>query len=225
MYHRIVGKSERLKRLSFEFNISKHKNGGETYEKYSRILSKIDSAELLGDNIDGLASITSRRGVIMGEEEHAAMNAYFTLCFINLFEILAERFGVSVAGKGEMVARISLSDNDYIFISALSYIKNNYMRKLSLAEVAREVNLSERQLQRLLKKKLNETFSAFLSRCRINAARAALAESENMSVSLEDIAISVGFLSYVSFFNSFKAIVGVTPREYRASCSNTRKKY
>ena len=216
VYHRIIGKGESLKRLSFEFNIFALDSRGETYNKYKEILSGIESPITLSGEISALRSISSRRGVILGEEQKSELDAYFTLAMIDIFSALSESFGNFKQNEGGNIAEMSLLDSDYLIIRAVTYIRENSARNLNISEVASEVNLSVRQLQRIMRDNLGETFSSLLARCRINSAKIFLSSDKLRNESLEKIAYSVGFSNYVSFYNSFKKIVGITPKEFRA---------
>jgi AraC-like DNA-binding protein len=216
VYHRIIGKGEALKRLSFEFNIHDIDKSGDTYNKYKEILSNISAPVIVSCDNNALKSISSRMGLILGEERKSELDAYFTLALIDLFSVLSAKLGNCEKNTQEKIAEVSLLDSDYIIIRAVTFIRENCTRKLSVSEVADEVNLSVRQLQRTMSEKLGETFSSLLARCRINAAKIAISNDKFRAESLEQIAYSVGFSNYVSFYNSFKAIVGVSPYEYRS---------
>ena len=81
IYHRFEGRSEKLKRLSFQLRLSKKRTAkadGETaYEK----LFFIERPLLLNGKISELESIASLMGQKESEEMMLSLQAYFTLAF------------------------------------------------------------------------------------------------------------------------------------------------
>ena len=67
---------------------------------------------------------------------------------------------------------------------------------------------------------MGEGFHAILTKNRITAAKEMLADKDNSTVSLEDIAYTCGYSNYVSFWTHFKRATGQTPEQYRLSVRN-----
>jgi len=84
----------------------------------------------------------------------------------------------------------------------------------SVAELAQLSGMSERNLLRLFKKATGETVVGFVSRARIDAARALL---RNTNFALKEVAHRLGFASHSSFSAAFHREVGITPLEFRRS--------
>lgn len=96
-----------------------------------------------------------------------------------------------------------------------SYISDHPQMTLSLEELADRANLSPYYFLRLFKKEIGYTPHEYLIMVRINTAKFYL---KTTSLSVKDIAYSIGFSSESSFCTSFKKAVGCTPNEYR--CDN-----
>lgn len=96
---------------------------------------------------------------------------------------------------------------------ALDYIRSNYMRKLSLDEVAREVYLSPSYFSRLFKKEMGCTFNTYLNRYRIDKSKTLVLKN----LRLADVAVMVGFEDQSYFTKVFKKMCGVAPNRYRES--------
>ena len=79
------------------------------------------------------------------------------------------------------------------------FFSHNYEKNISLADIARELNLSPRQTERLIIKYTGNTFRQELSRQRIEAARHLLATEE---LPLEEVAALVGYRSYSGFWKA-----------------------
>jgi len=97
---------------------------------------------------------------------------------------------------------------------AKDYIKKNYMKPISLEEVAAQVYLSPTYFSRIFKEATGENFNLYVNRVRIEAAKKCLT-SENSPLS--DISILTGFEDQSYFSKVFKRMTGVTPNKYRES--------
>jgi len=82
-----------------------------------------------------------------------------------------------------------------------------------LEDVAREVDLSPRSLQRLLAAE-GTSYSILLNRVRMIRACQLLSGS---GTEIQKIAIVVGFSSPCTFSRAFQRWAGISPREYRNS--------
>ena len=83
---------------------------------------------------------------------------------------------------------------------------------LSVEDMARHLALSKFQLLRVMKKEGDSTPQQFLISRRIERAKSLLKKS---NASLVDIAMQTGFSSQSHLSNTFKQIVGTTPKGYR----------
>ena len=90
-------------------------------------------------------------------------------------------------------------------------------RTLTLAGLARGEGLSERQLQRLLRERYDQTFTQKRTEARMRAANLLLAEGR---LPITRIAGEVGYSGPEHFCAEYKKCMGMTAREYRRQ--NTR---
>lgn len=102
--------------------------------------------------------------------------------------------------------------NSFIVKNALKYIKENYTRKITLAEVAENTYVSQWYLSKLLNKHTGKSFSDLLNQIRINVAKDLL---KNPSMRIGDIADEVGFVDMAHFSRVFKKFAGCSANEYR----------
>ena len=86
--------------------------------------------------------------------------------------------------------------------------------KLTLEQLSQDMNLSQRQIQRILREKMNDTFLSLLSRYRVMIAARAMGQEDR---SLSRIAEEAGFSSYGAFCRSFQRYKGMSPDAYRQS--------
>lgn len=97
---------------------------------------------------------------------------------------------------------------------ALSYIQNNYNRKISLASVSEHVGLSSGYLCRIFKEETSVSINAYINNLRMTKAGELLKDKNSY---IKEVAISVGFEDQLYFSRLFKRYYGVTPSEYRTS--------
>ncbi len=99
---------------------------------------------------------------------------------------------------------------------AMDFIEAHCGEPLTVERVAREVFLSPSRLSHIIKDELGMTLIDYLSKMRIEKAKALLSNEE---VSIAQIAQDVGFSDQSYFTKVFKKIEGCTPRSYRLSLS------
>ena len=99
-----------------------------------------------------------------------------------------------------------------IFLLITRYIEKNYMRDITLDDLARMAGYSKYHFSRIFKKYSSDTFINCLNRRRIKAVETMLLDD---SVSITDAAEQAGFTSLTTFNRVFKEIKGYTPTEFR----------
>jgi two-component system, response regulator YesN len=94
----------------------------------------------------------------------------------------------------------------------VSFIGENYQRKLSLREMADTVNLSPWWLCHLFKKEMGTPPERFLAHIRLEKAKCLLQCS---FLSVKEVMNEVGMSDAGHFSRTFKAAYGVTPAKCR----------
>lgn len=102
----------------------------------------------------------------------------------------------------------------------LAYIRINCSSPLTLVEAATKLSISERQLQRQLKKLTGMSFTTYVQHARLEACCQYLRESSNK---ISDIAALVGYQDMKFFNQLFKKMIGVTPSQYRQQQAARKK--
>lgn len=95
---------------------------------------------------------------------------------------------------------------------AMTFIRNNTNRKISVADVADHVGYSRAYLSHQFKQKLGFGANEFILRCKLEEARELLKYTEH---SLVHISNYLGFSSQSRFQTVFKEQYGITPKKYR----------
>lgn len=106
----------------------------------------------------------------------------------------------------------NLSGRSLAIQTALQYIEENYMNKLTLDKVANYVYLNSSYLSQLFKKEMNMSFSDYVEEVRLKHAKNLLKETD---YSMNQVAEAVGFSSQNYFTRIFKQSTGLTPIKYK----------
>ena len=104
--------------------------------------------------------------------------------------------------------------NEQRIKDVLSFIHNNYGKKITLQDIADSVFVSKGECCRFFKKSLKMSPYDYLINYRINESMKLLKSSSN---SILDIAENVGFNNVSPYIQIFKKKTGLTPHEYRNS--------
>lgn len=102
-------------------------------------------------------------------------------------------------------------------LEQLMTVERVYRREgLTIGTLSAELGVPEYRLRQLINEGLgHRNFNAFLNRYRIEEARAALADPEQVEVPVLTIAMDTGFQSIGPFNRAFKAATDLTPTEFR----------
>jgi AraC family transcriptional regulator len=106
---------------------------------------------------------------------------------------------------------------DKIYIKIINktedYIEENLHRKITLEDVANNINLSPYHFHRLFTKYSKETLNQFVTRMKME--RSAMFLVVNKEITITEIAYKYGYTSSSSYNKAFKKYYGVSPTEYR----------
>ena len=115
--------------------------------------------------------------------------------------------------SNSLLDALSFSKNDLID-KALKIINKEYMKGLTLEDLAKKLHLSKNYLCSLFKEETGFTFCQYLNTLKTNKAKKLLTEDKK---SLEYISYECGFSSQAHFTMTFKKYTGKTPKEYKLS--------
>jgi AraC-like DNA-binding protein len=142
--------------------------------------------------------------------------------YITLLQILQE---LSVTTEFNLLSQLGFSyELNYVnnerINAVYEFVRNNYHKKISLADVAAHVNMSEEYFSRFFSKSLMKSFFTFLNEYRINRACKLLIETEKQ---VSEICYQVGYESIPFFYRQFKKIKNSPPQSYRTQYLNAVK--
>lgn len=101
-------------------------------------------------------------------------------------------------------------------LDAIAQMETSLEEPRSLSEIAAEVGISKRQLERLFRTYLGRSPARYYAELRLRRARALL---EQTSMSITDVGIACGFVSASHFSRSYREYFGKSPRQSRLTTS------
>ncbi|WP_027857610.1 helix-turn-helix domain-containing protein [Marinobacterium jannaschii] len=102
---------------------------------------------------------------------------------------------------------------DQRVFQARSFIERHFAATLSLDELARQVNLSPRQLTGLFRQQLNTSPGQYQLQLRMEQAQRLLRQGQ---MSVQQVAEQVGYASLSAFSDRYRRFYGCSPREERS---------
>lgn len=128
-------------------------------------------------------------------------------------------FADHLSMKSNQVVIQAANNESPVIAKAKHYIREHYSEEISLSRVSRVVNTSLFHLCKLFRKSTSLTFTEFVSRTRIEKAKALLLH-RNLRVS--EIGFAVGFQSLTHFNRMFKKFEMLSPTDYRSELPAVR---
>jgi len=95
---------------------------------------------------------------------------------------------------------------------AINYIDANYDKSMTLAEIARASHLSVSRLAHVFKEQMGITIIDYVTSVRIERAKHLLLATNQ---SCTEVCFEAGYNNQSYFTRTFKALVGMTPRQFR----------
>lgn len=130
---------------------------------------------------------------------------YSTLC---LLQSTNDTLSSTISPYSDMAAKV------------VDYIKSHIEQHFTLQELADYAHLSPYYFSHVFKKETGYSPLEFVSMTKINYAKLML---RTTSISISEIAESLGYSSSASFINAFKARRGISPKKYRNQISFDQK--
>jgi two-component system response regulator YesN len=176
------------------------------------------SIQVIQARVIELVVLLSRAAIKGGADVSQIFGLNFTClnkinAFRNIDEIAYWLSGIMARFTDQVFNLTNVKHADVIY-QAVDYIKKNYMKRITLEEVAAHVYLSPAYFSRVFKDEIGENFNIYVNLIRIDMAKKILV---NEKVSLTDISMMVGFDGQSYFSKVFKKTTGVTPNKYRES--------
>lgn len=132
-------------------------------------------------------------------------------CAVSLLNLFLARSLRAASAQVTLRHYEGYSERDFNFTLVLQYIQQNY-RTVTLASLASAFHFSETYLSKLIRKKMNQSFTDVLRTLKMGHAMEYLM---NTSMKISEIADAVGYDSVDHFSRTFRKLYGVPPQEYK----------
>ena len=179
---------------------------GDKYVHFENIIQDEDCTKLL----DLLIETSSKKASIKNIVESKKLAYEF-------FILLTERHTKNVLGEEDYKKQFKKLDT---FHHIVDYLDKNYMDDLSVADIATHFNMSTSYLAHFFKEYGQKSVIEYVNETRILHAKNFL---EKEVIPISEIALRVGFSDINYFSRKFKAIVGITPTEYKKNYYKSEK--
>ncbi len=133
------------------------------------------------------------------------------ILLLQILQELAKTTGYHFLCEQGFSYDLNYTHNERINI-VYKFIQNNYHQKISLTDVAAQVNMSEEYFSRFFSKTMKKSFFEFLNEYKINRACKLLIESDKQ---VSEICYASGFESIPFFYRQFKKFKDCQPQFYR----------
>ena len=134
-----------------------------------------------------------------------------SMCYAYLLQMYV-RLGQYYIDRGLAGGQTPSCMDPEIVNSARLFIEQNYMRDISLSDVAAFTGFSKYYFSRVFKQHVGTSFSEYLRKKRMDEAEGLLIHTDQ---SIREIALSCGFGSIATFNRVFKDVRNCTPSRYR----------
>jgi len=206
--HKVVSVSEDVEKHTFMFYLTRKKGADPAvYNELNSAFSLknamiIKKSELLFDPYNIEETIKNNNSL-----NSLKLQSHFTLFIISLAEKLKQ-----ISGSEKSVIDDDMDDRIF---DIEEYINQNYNNpSISLSTLSENINLCERQINRILLEHCGYSFKDLLTQYRMWRARELLADKD---FPLLDIPEKLGYTSYSGFYYSVKKFWGVSPQDFRDS--------
>jgi len=114
----------------------------------------------------------------------------------------------------EIKRKLGVDDKGYSLMvkQVIDYLNANFAESISLTGVAEHFGLSPSYLSRLLRAETGINFVDLVSKARIEAAKRLL---RNPRLKVNEVGERVGYKEYAYFYQVFKKIEGMSPKEFK----------
>ncbi len=102
--------------------------------------------------------------------------------------------------------------SDEIILEAQAFIEKNFSEKLTVDQLARQIALGRRSLERRFRKATGNSVTEYIQRVKIEAAKKGFETSRK---NINEIMYDVGYVDVKAFRAIFRKITGLAPVQYR----------
>lgn len=168
----------------------------------------------------------SRDSLILGEPNVLWMAFTFSVAyrftkdwFVKQYQIeqLRKQLSEDLKSKSPLIQPLNENEASILNLKLEDVLRNNHIylnQELSLAELAKQIDTSDKKLSTLLNQNLQTNFYDYINRFRIAAFKKGVSEGKLEHLSIVGLALQCGFKSKSSFYRAFKKETGLSPSQF-----------
>jgi len=205
--HSLVYQSDDFIKLVWGFRISSdtHKKEGRWDDLLASCSGVMKSSDIMKSCLDTLFSATESP---TKERLHVFKATLATL----LFEICSV---ISREENDVLSNEVRYKERSELLVRQIEiFVKDNIKRQLTVEDIAVEFSISARQISRLFLKYNGKSVATYLKEERFVYAERLMRDYE---LTIEDVALSVGYTDAYTFSKAFKRHYGISPGQFRKS--------
>lgn len=145
------------------------------------------------------------------------LDGYANDCAVSLLNLYLARALRASSAAVSLHHYEGYTERDFDFSLVIHYIQHNY-RVVTLSSLAETFHFSETYLSKLIRRKMNQSFTEVLRSLKMNHAMEYLT---NTDMKVSEIADAVGYDSVDHFSRTFRRVYGMPPQEYKKRMIST----
>jgi AraC-like DNA-binding protein len=205
--------------IVFNLNLLDSENLGDSRDAFIRplIAKRYALPQIYRDNDNDLGRFVTNKLNFIALAFFEKAPAYELAIISSLYAIISR---IAACGMLELVANFPNEWDDYKkerFRRVLEYIHANYKQKITIENMAKQVNLSPFHFSRFFKTVSGKTLVDYINEYRIDQSSHLLISSNDK---ITDIAFECGVPNFSYFIKLFRRFKGCTPSEYRKRIDN-----
>lgn len=169
---------------------------------------------------------SSRDSLVLGEPNVLWMAFTFSIAyrftkdwFVKQYQIehLGKQLSEYLKSKSPIIQPLNENEASTLKqkLEEILYQNQIYLnQELSLAELAKQIDTSDKKLSTLLNQNLETNFYDYINSFRIAAFKKGVSEGKLKHLSIVGLALQCGFKSKSSFYRAFKKETGVSPSQF-----------
>lgn len=204
LYHRVRAVTDASQKLAIRFHYTQEGQGSLYFPLHSAL--QHCRQPVLMDQPQLHASLLALQRQFSSPlvTRTAFLHCLLQQVFLLLMEQLLEDIGSEPVSDANSARRLQFEE----------YLSDHFCQSITEADLAVAMHLSKRQVSRILKQIYGKSFRRLLAEMRLQEACRLLGQTD---LSIEEIAIRVGYCSVSGFYTAFQKEMGMTAGNYRKS--------